>query len=602
MLVSDYITQFMVEKGIKDVFFIDGSAAASLIVSVANNKNLNYYCPWHEQAGAFAADGYVKTANKLTAMIATSGPAGQNLLNGIAASYYDSYPALYFTGQINSRFMKPSDTIRQHGFQENDIVSMAKPVCKYAVLIRNAGDVRYELEKAYYLAVSGRPGPVLLDVPMDIQKTHIDPEKLKGFEEPKIETIFEIGKVKKQIFELIKLIKAAKRPAILIGGGIRIADAVKETKQLLKTLNIPFFVTWNMLDFCEKDDRLYGGRVGTFGGDGRNFGIQNSDLLLTIGSRISGRITGGMMNTFARAAKKVIVDIDKEEIKYQQVKGDLNICCDAKVFSKELLREAKEHLKNTDFSAWRKMVINWKKKYPVFKQEYWEQKGSVNPYVFVKVLSDQLVENDVIVIEAGGNCVITSQAFEAKKGQRIFSNNGNSSLGYALPAAIGACIANDKKQVICICGDGGLNFNIQELQTVKYHKLPIKIMLFNNYAYGITKAYRDTNFNANYAGVDKEHGVESPDFKKVAAAYGIKALEIKDHSELKKRIKEVLNSDEPVLCDINMIGFYDYNPKLGWGVPIEDQFPFLPREEFRKNLLIDPIPGWEDPVYPGKVK
>lgn len=600
MIVADYLAAFLADKGITDVFFIDGAAVASLIVGVDNNKKLKYYCPWHEQAGSFAVDGYVKASGRVSAMLATSGPAGQNLINGIAASYYDSVPALYFTGQINSRFIKPSSTVRQHGFQENDIVSMVKPVTKYAVLVRKAEDIRYELEKAYYLATAGRPGPVLLDIPMDIQKTNIDPAVLKSFELPS-EPLWDIELVRAQIRELVEIIKTAKHPVILIGGGVWLSEACDATKDLLKLLKIPYFVTWNMIDFGEDADPLYGGRVGTFGGDGRNFGIQNSDLLLSIGSRISGRITGGMMDTFARAAKKVIVDIDSEELKYQQVKGDLNICCDAKVFVEEFKEQLQHGPLSFDFSAWLERVINWKKKYPVFKEEYWNQQASVNPYVFVKVLSEEMQEGDVLVVETGGNCVVTSQAFIAKKGQRFFSNNGNSSLGYALPASIGACIAT-KKPVICIVGDGGLNYNIQELQTIKYHKLPIKIMVFNNYAYGITKAYRDTNLNSNYAGVDKEHGVESPDFKKIAAAYGIKAIAIDNHDELGEKIKEILASNEPILCDINMKGFYDYNPKLGWGVPIEDQYPFLPRKEFLGNLLIDPIPGWEDPVYPGKIK
>lgn len=600
MLVSDYIAQFLVDHGIRDVFLIDGSAAASLIVSVGQHKDLHYYCPWHEQAGAFAVDGYVKTDNRLSVMIATSGPAGQNLLNGIAASYYDSYPALYFTGQINSRFLKPSDTIRQHGFQENDIVSMAKPVCKYAAMIKTKEDVRFELEKAYHLATSGRPGPVLLDIPMDIQKADVNPEALRRFELPPAPG-FDMAKVSEQIRDLIRMLESAKRPVILVGGGVRIANAVEETRAVIETLKIPFFVTWNMLDFCERTDSLYGGRVGTFGGDGRNFGVQNSDLLLTIGSRISGRITGGMMETFARAAKKIIVDIDAEELKYQQVKGDLNIVCDAKVFCQELLKESKRSIKGLDTSAWVDRVLGWKNKYPVFKKEYWDQKGSVNPYVFVKVLSECLPNDAVIVHEAGGNCVVTSQAIEPKLGQRIFTNNGNSSLGYALPAAIGACVAA-KRQVICICGDGGLNFNIQELQTIRHYQLPVKVMIFNNYAYGITKAYRDTNFKSDYTGVDKQHGVESPDFVKIAIAYGIHAVRINNHFELKDKIREVLDVNGPVVCDVNMDGFYDYNPKLGWGVPIEDQYPFLNRKEFLENLLIDPIPGWEDPVYPGKIK
>ena len=596
MIVSDYIAKFLVERGIKDVFFIDGSACASLIVAVARNKDLKYYCPLHEQAGAFAIDGYVKTNRKLSVMIATSGPAGQNLLNGIAASYYDSVPALYLTGQINSRFIKPTPLIRQHGFQENDIVSMAQPVTKYACMIKNAKDIRFELEKALYIATNGRPGPVLLDVPMDIQKADIDEESLRPYIPE--QSGISLDKVREDINVLLKWLNESERPIFLIGGGVWLADGVEAAKKLLSKLKIPFSETWNMIDFCENNHELYAGRVGTFGGDGRNFAIQNSDLLMAVGSRISGRITGGMMHTFARAAKKVIVDIDNEELNYQQVKGDLNINCDAKIFVEEFLRVVESRNFSKDFSGWTKKAIGWKEKYKVFKEEYWKQEGSVNPYVFIKVLSEEMKEGDVLVHEAGGNCVVTSQTFEAKANQRVFSNNGNSSLGYALPAAIGACITT-QKPVICITGDGGLNFNIQEFQTIKHYNLPVKVLIFNNQAFGITKAYRDTNFQSNYAGVDAEHGMSSPDFKKVATAYGLKSLYIHDHNELRENIKYVLEVNEPIICDINMAGFYDYNPKLGWNSPIEDQYPFLPRDEFRENMIIEPLAGWENPKYPG---
>ena len=600
MLVAEYIADFFDKKGIRDVFFIDGSACASMLVAVAQNKKLTYYCPRHEQAGSFAVDGYYKASGRVSAMIATSGPAGQNLLNGIAASFYDSMPALYLTGQVNSRFVKPTPELRQRGFQENDIVSMAIPVTKYAVMLTKAEDIRYELEKAYHIMTTGRPGPVLIDVPMDIQKTNVDEKKLRKFEPPQNESAI-VQNNKKLIDRCIKMLKEAQRPSLLIGGGVWLAKANDEMMQLIEKLKIPFFVTWNMIDFCENNHPLYGGRVGTFGGDGRNFGIQNSDFLLAVGSRIPGRITGGMIHTFARAAKKVFVDIDPVELKYQEVKADINICSDAKIFIDEFSKSLENNPGLKDYSQWTEKVKGWKKRYTVFQKSYLEQKGSVNPYVFIKVLSEEMKDGDVMVHEAGGNCVITSQTYEAKKNQRVFSNNGNSSLGYSLPAAIGACIAT-KKPVICITGDGGLNFNIQELQTLKYYKLPVKIMVFNNYAYGITKLYRDTNFDSEYAGVDGEHGVENPDFKKVASAYGIKAVHIKDHEHLREKVRGVLDANEAILCDINMIGFYDYKPRLGWGTPIEDQYPFLPRNEFKKNMIIEPFEGWEDPVYPGKIK
>ena len=593
MIVSEYIADFLVKKGIRDVFFIEGSACASIVVAIARNKKLRYYCPLHEQAGAFAADGYYKATGKMTAMLATSGPGGQNLLNGIAASFYDSCPGFYITGQINSRFIKPTNAIRQHGFQENDIVSMAKPIMKYAVMISKAKDIRYELEKAYHFATKGRPGPVLIDVPMDVQRAEI-PKRLRKYT-PNSACPQELSKIAR----CVKMFAKAKRPVILLGGGVWLSDAIEDAKSLAgKLKNVPIFVTWNMIDYY--DPQHYCGRVGTFGGDGRNFGIQNCDLLLAIGSRISGRITGGMMWTFAREAKKIIVDIDKEELRYQQVKGDLNICCDAKKFIRKLLKTVKPRNSKSD-SSWMKRVKDWKSKYPVVKKGYWAQNGSVNPYIFVKHLSSLMKKGDVLVHEAGGNCVVTSQSFETKANQRVFSNNGNSSLGYAFPAAIGACIAT-KKKVICITGDGGMNFNIQELQTVKHYKLPIKVFIFGNQAFGITKAYRDTHFKSEYAGVDADHGVSFPDFVKVAKAYGIKAVNIKDHQDLKRKLKDILDADEPFICYVNMVGFYDYQPKLGWGTPIEDQYPFLPRHEFKENMIIEPVDGWENPVYPGPIK
>lgn len=596
MIVSEYIARFLVEKGIRDVFLLDGSAAASLIVAVAKNKNLKYYCPLHEQAGSFMVDGYFKASRRMSVMIATSGPGGQNLLNGIAASYYDSCPAIYFTGQVNSRFIKPNNLIRQRGFQENDIISMVKPVTKYAVLITDPVCLPYELEKAYQIAISGRPGPVVLDIPMDIQRSRLS----GGLRHYSID-IPQKNELEK-VSVVLDLLERAKRPVVLLGGGIWLAGAIKDAEKLALLLKrVPFLVTWNMIDYYQP--KYFGGKVGTFGGDGRNFAIQNSDLLLSIGSRISGRVTGGMIKTFARSAKKIIVDIDPNELKYQQVKGDLNICCDAKIFIRELikyLRSRSSVIKSVD-QYWLERVQGWRVKYKVVRDEYWKQKASVNPYVFVEVLSVLMAEGDILVHEAGGNCVITSQAFQPKAKQRVFTNNGNSSLGYSFPAAIGAAIAA-RKRIICITGDGGMNFNIQELQTLKQYNLAVKVFIFCNDVFGITKAYRDTHFNSEYAGVDKQHGISFPDFVKIAKAYGLKGVRIDNHCDLKRKIANVLNTKGSVICSVNMVGFYDYQPKLGWGTPIEDQYPFLPRDEFRKNMIIQPHKGWENPVYPGPVK
>lgn len=594
MTVSEYIAQFLVKNNINDVFLIDGSAAASMIVAVSENPNLKYYCPFHEQAGAFAVDGYYKSSHRISAMIATSGPAGQNLINGIAASWYDSIPALYLTGNVNSKFMRPNKEVRQRGFQEHDIVSMVKGVTKYAIMVTRPEDIRYHLEQALYMAQEGRPGPVLLDLPMDVQKAEIDPDRLIGFQS------LTSSKLNYDYTECIKLIQQAKRPIILLGGGVWLANACEETRELINKLQIPFFVTWNMIDFCSSDDPLYGGRVGTFGGDGRNFGIQNCDLLIAIGSRISGRITGGMIDAFARAAKKIVVNIDKPELDFSPIPIDIPINMDVKRFVVNLNHTLPNKL--SDWSSWVNRVISWRNKYRVVRPEYYEQKENINPYVFINELSSRLDENAIVVVEAGGNCVISSQAFNAKIGQRFFSNNGNSSLGYALPASIGAAIANPNKQIICFVGDGGINFNIQELQTIKHYNLPIKIFIFSNNAYGITKAFRDTNYKSNYAGVDPDHGVEIPNFMAIADAYGLFHKYIHSQNELDLFLDYILKENRPVVTSVNMKGFYDYQPKLGWSSPIEDQYPFLSRDEFRENMIIEPIDGWEDPVYPGKIK
>ncbi|MBT4730782.1 thiamine pyrophosphate-binding protein [Candidatus Woesearchaeota archaeon] len=590
MNVSEYIAEFFVKKGIKDIFLIDGAACASMIVGVAKNKNLNYYCPHHEQAGAFAIDGYVKASGSPSVMIATSGPAGQNLINGIAASWYDSVPAIYLTGNINSRFMKPSNEIRQHGFQENDIVSMVSTVTKYAAVVMRAEHIEYELEKAYQLAVSGRPGPVLLDIPMDVQKMELGSGKLLTYNEN-----YKMVPVKENLqgyaVKLKEMIKKSERPVFLLGGGITISKANNVVKKLIKDLKIPYFVTWNMIDFDAYNNPYFGGKVGTYGGEGRNFGIQNCDLLIGLGTRISGRITGGMMDTFARGAKKVLIDIDQEDMKWQQIKADMNIVSNLSDFV-PILNDVCSELE-LDYSDWVKKVLVWKEKYGVMCDEYYDSEN-VNPYVFMKILCEKMSEGDVLVHEAGGNAVITSQSFKGKKNQKVFSNHGNSSLGYALPAAVGAAIAT-KKPVLCITGDGGLNFNIQEFQTIKHYKLPVKVLIFNNYAYGITKSYRDTNFDSEYAGCDADHGLESPNFIDVAISYGLKTVKINNHKELELKLDEVINSKEAIVCDIDMNGFYDYLPKIGWKNPIEDMYPFLDRDEFRSNMIIPPLEGWEKP-------
>ncbi|MEK7213776.1 MAG: thiamine pyrophosphate-binding protein, partial [Patescibacteria group bacterium] len=514
--------------------------------------------------------------------------------------FYDSVPALFITGQINSEFLRQDSTLRQVGFQETDIVAITSPITKYSTIIRKADDIKYELEKALFLATDGRPGPVLIDIPMNFQKTEIDPEKLIGFQAESEKIIYNIDTIDKQIDLFIKDLKKSKRPVILIGGGVGIAKAKDVLHKVGNILKIPIFPTWNALDIVPSDYKYYGGRVGTYAGRGRNFGIQNSDLLLAVGSRISGRITGGNIKTFARAAKKYVVDVDTALLqkKLQQIPFDVNIHCDAKIFLERLLIKVSKATP-TDVSIWTEQVMIWKEKYDPVSPEFFKQKGFVNPYAFMRVLSQIMKSNDILVADCGGNIVTSNHAFETKNGQHYFTNNGNSPMGFSFCGAMGAWFASNKKgNVVCIIGDGGFTMNIQEIQTLLTYGIKVKTFIMNNHVYGIIKAFQDTNMEGRHEASGPK-GYVPPDFIKIANAFGVATRKINMNSNVEKIIKEVLAFDGPIICDVDCGNWYSYEPRVfGWNTPIEDMYPYLPREEFKKNMIIEPVSGWENPPIP----
>jgi acetolactate synthase-1/2/3 large subunit len=602
MKVCDYILDYLADVGIKYVFVVNGAAIAPVIDAFTRNDRIKYVCVMHEQAGAFAAETLAKVSGIIGVNMVTSGPGGTNLLTGIANCWYDSTPNLFITGQINSAFLRSDPSIRQVGFQENDIVSMSKPITKYATILKDANEIRWVLDKALHEATTGRPGPVLIDLPVDIQTQDIDPLSLQGFtaDVPGNEN----SDVLEENIELyLNKLNRAERPVLLIGGGIRLAGAIEEIRELGRLLKIPCMPTWNALDIFDSEYEYYRGRIGTYGGPGRNFAIQNADLLLAIGTRLSGRITGGVVNSFARDAVKFIVDIDKANLdpKLQQVKGDFNIHSDAKIFVKKMIDKAMR-LKIESFDWWLNITKEWRDRYDPVLPEYYKIKGIVNPYVFIAELSKQLEHNDVIVSDCGGNVVVTNQAFKTKFGQRLCSSNGNSPMGYSFAGAIGACFAPLQGRVVCLISDGGFNMNIQELQTIKTNNLPIKTFIMNNHVYGIIKAYQDTNLSGRYEASGPK-GYNPPDFVRITNAYGIATETINNHSELKNKIEVVLNCQGPIVCDVNMHEYYRYEPRIfGWNTPIEDMYPYLSREEFRSNMYIDLIDGWENHIYPQKGK
>ncbi len=589
ILVRDYILDFLVSVGVKHVFLMTGGAIAFVVDGFAGRTDIEYICVQHEQAGAMMAEAYSRVGPGFGVAMATSGPGATNLITGICCAWFDSIPMLCITGQVNTYEQKGSSGVRQVGFQETDIVDIVKPITKYAIQLDKPENIRYELEKAYSIARSGRPGPVLIDLPMNFQRTEIDPHTLPCFTPPQ-EEIYQdeeitlVGKIK----ETIQLLQVAKRPVILAGGGIKIAHAEKEIQELVQRTGFPVITSWSGYDLFDRDNPLYLGAHGVYGERAANFAVQNSDVFLSVGSRLDTRQTGGKPETFARESKVIMVDIDKTELdKRRGFTPHISINSDAKVFLETFLTQLPPIEKSHSITLWIERCVDWKNKYPVVAPEFYKQKHYINPYVFIKILSEELDENAIIIPDEGGNLVWAMQAFEVKQGQKLFSAYGNSPMGYAFPAAIGASIALGKREIICIDGDGGFQINIQELQTLAFHKLPVKIFLLNNHGYGIIKQFQELYLESRYEATGK--GYSCPDFVKIGKAYGIKTISLKSSSRIRRTIQDVLQYNGPAICDIQIDPHHKLTPKLEFGRPIEDLSPLLPRDEFLQNMIIKPL-------------
>tara|TARA_B110000967_G_scaffold46176_1_gene46512 strand:+ start:980 stop:2839 length:1860 start_codon:yes stop_codon:yes gene_type:complete len=607
--VADYIIDFYAKIGVDKIFVVYGAANGHLIDAFSRNKKTDYVAVLHEQAGGFAAEGYAKVkGNKIPGVaIATSGPGGMNFVTPAGNCFYDSVPVVFITGQVNSNFLRPDPSVRQIGFQEADMCSIFKSITKYTKLVLDPSSIKYELEYSLYLATNGRPGPVLLDIPVNIQSAEIDPDKLDGFKVPTSDiNAISSDQLDSKLEKLFLDIQKSTRPVFLIGGGVKSAEAIDELHELGNILEIPMFPTWNALDVVTSDYKHYCGRVGTYGGAGRNFGIQNSDLLISIGSRVSGRITGGNVKTFAREAKKYMIDVDPGVLKkeFQQVPFDENINCDAKIFInsfKDYLIK-KKYKTETKKNVWLKKCLEWKKTYDPVKQHYYKNTNIVQPYVFIRELSKKMKKNDIFVADCGGNIVTCNHSFETQKGQRYFTNNGNSPMGFSFSGAIGAFFADPSRKIVCVIGDGGMNMNIQELQTIKNYKIKIKTIILNNHIYGITKAFQETNFDGQSEACGPI-GYSPPDFIEISKAYGMKTLTINNNSEIEEKINELLMSDESIVVDVNCHEYHTYEPRvIGWSTPIEQMFPYIDKKEFRENMYIEPTDGWENPTMPKNLK
>lgn len=590
MKLSDYLASFLAKKGIKHVFQIIGGASVHMIHSIAATKGIDYICVQHEQAGAMAAESYSRITKNIGCAMATSGPGMTNLITGIGCAFFDSTPALYITGQVNTNESKQGRKVRQIGFQETDIVEMVKPITKFAEQVTDPKKIRYYLEKAVYIAKSDRGGPVLLDIPMDVQRSEINVNNLKKFNPKEINNgIDSADLVRTNIKKSMEVLNKAKRPVVIAGGAIRYADQVEEFERLVNILKIPVVATWSGIDVLHHDHPFYIGQIGVYGNRGANFTVQNSDCILSIGSRLDTRITGGKPQTFARAAKKIVIDIDRAEIfKGRGLTPDIAICADVRKALPQIISEIKRK-KIPKNDQWLKQALEWKNKYPPVLEEWRKRKDFVDPYVFMEALSKKLKSDAVVITDCGGNLTWTIQGFKLKQGQRLFSAMGNSPMAYSFPAAIGASFGLSKKEIICIIGDGGFQMNIQELQTLKYYNLPIKLFILNSRSYAIIKQFQQQYFNSNFLATEPKTGYSVPDFIKIAKAYGISAVQITTNQQIKSKINKVLAFKGPIICDVLVPSDAKLTPKLEFGKPIEDLSPLLPREEFYQNMIIPPL-------------
>ncbi len=590
MKLSDYVADFIAAQGIKHAFVVTGGASLHLIHSVANHDAIEHICPGHEQGGAMSADAYARITGNMGCAIATSGPGGTNMITGICSSYYDSVPMLYITGQVATFRLSTGTGVRQLGFQETDIVSMCQTITKYAVMVTDPKYIRYELEKAVWHAREGRPGPVLVDIPDNLQREQIEPDLLEGFTPPEPAAAETGNDLPHLVGQCLAMITEAKRPVMILGWGIRLAGAVNEALALAEKLRIPVLPTWGALDMVPADHPLLAGSFGTHGSRHGNFAVQNADLVLSIGSRLDTHGVGSPFSHFARGARKIMVDIDAAEIekfKKFDMTIDLPVCASAYTFLAAMLARL-DAVTKPDTAAWCKRVADWVQRYPQIRPAYRQQK-TVNPYVFVEELSRQSGPGEIIAVDTGCAVAWMSQAFAFKPGQRYFHAFNNTPMGYAVPGAIGASLALGSKPVICVVGDGSLQMNIQELATVARYDLPIKIFLLNNHGYSMIQQTQDQWLNSRYIGSSVEGGLGLPDFLAVAKGYGLPAATVSANADLPAKIAEALAHPGAYFLNVEIASDERVIPQVKFGRPIEDSEPLLSRDEFMENMIVEPV-------------
>jgi acetolactate synthase I/II/III large subunit len=594
MKLSDYVMEFVARQGVRHVFMLPGGGAMHLNDSLGQCKKLEYVSNLHEQACAIAAEAYARVTNNLGVALVTTGPGGTNAITGVSAAWLDSTPCLFISGQVKRSDLMKDLGVRQLGVQETDIVSLVKPITKYAVTITDPGKIRYHLEKAVYCAKSGRPGPVWIDIPLDVQAAAIDPQSLAGFVVGHNKEPFHNGAAKEQISQVIDLFNHSERPMILAGNGIRLAGGQADFLRLVDLLRAPVLTTRLGVDLIPADHELCFGMPGTIAARGANFSLQNSDLLLILGARLDMALIAYAPDKLARAAKKIMVNIDSAEIRKVKEIIDVPVCMDVGLFIKSLL-EQPDRIEIRARSNWMAKCLEWKIRYPFVLPAHHAEKSGVSVYAFSDILSEELSKEHIVLPGNAGNaCELFLTAFKVKAGQRVFHNKGTGAMGFAQPAALGACLASGKKPTVCIDGDGGFQMNLQELETIRRLALPITFFIMDNQGYASIRASQQGYFG-RLSGADAGSGLTLPDITKVAKAYGLTTIRISDPVNLRQQIRDVLNLAGPIVCELMLVPDEIRAPRVSSAQgpngsmiskPLEDMWPFLDREEFLSNMIV----------------
>ena len=586
MRVADFVVDWLTTKNINKIFTVSGGGSIALCDAAAISNKMSYYCCHNEQAAAFAAEGYARAKKDVGAALVTTGPGGTNAITGVSCAWIDSIPVIFISGQVFSNQIIGKTKLRQLGVQEINIVDLVKTNTKYAVMLKSADDIKYELEKAYHFATSGRPGPVWIDIPANIQVSKVDVYKLNSYKPRKTKfhhKIF-VDQIKTLKSELLK----SKRPLVLAGHGVRLSKSSDKLIEMVEKYNIPVLTTWNATDVINSNHNLFLGRPGAFAERGANFAIQNSDLLITIGTRLPFMVTGYNFKDFGRNAFKVMIDIDSRELSKHNFQLKINM--DASIFLDTMIKENFDFFAN---SSWLDFCKKVRKKYPIVDGEKRKKTTYLNSYVFTDKLSNILSNNCSIITDMGLSFVGTHQTFQIKKGQNLFTNSGHAPMGWGLPAAFGASIADTKKLTICLSGDGGLMMNIQELATIMHHKPNLKLFIFNNKGYLTIKQTQQLGFDGRLMG-SEDKDLSFPNFKLISESHSLPYSKIDGDCDLETSISKFLNIKGPAVCELVLDPEQPQIPKAinrkdkeGNTIvsKFEELYPFLSDEEIKENLI-----------------